>query len=184
MGYSVYYSGEIEIAPPLTEEHAEIVLAFSNNQRTDKTAPIFAAIAASAEPDLPAYTGLFELSEERDLIVPDEFESRHGLRLWLVLLIEHFLAPLGYVLNGEVSWTADESDDLGTIFVKDNAVECIDDLSVNQGHSWSPKHYCDHRLKIMIQELIDSADSAGCSPDLTVVSSKPVDSLREALSRL
>ena len=95
MGYSVYYSGEIEIAPPLTEEDAEIVLAFSNHQRTEKTAPIFAAVAASAEPDLPGYSGLFELSEERDLILPDEFESSHGLRLWLVLLIEHFLASFG-----------------------------------------------------------------------------------------
>ena len=83
MGYSVYYSGEIEIAPPLTEEHAEIVLDFSNHRRTEKTAPIFAAVAASAEPDLPGYSGLFELSEERDLILPDEFESSHGLRLWL-----------------------------------------------------------------------------------------------------
>jgi len=36
----------------------------------------------------------------------------------------------------------------------------------------------------MIQELIDSADSTGCSPDLTVVESMAVDSLREALSRL
>jgi hypothetical protein len=184
MGYSVYYRGEIEIAPPLTEEHAETVLAFSNHQRTVKTAPIFAAIAASAEADLPGHAGLLELSEERDLIVPDEFESRHGLRLWLVLLIEHFLAPLGYALNGEVSWTADESDDRGSIFVKDNAVECVDDLFVNQGPSWSPEHYCDNRLNIMIQELIDSADSTGCSPDLTVVGSKVVDSLREALSRL
>ena len=184
MGYSVYYSGEIEIAPPLTEEHAEIVLAFSKHQRTEKTAPIFAAVAASAEPDLPGYSGLFELSEERDLILPDEFESSHGLRLWLLLLIEHFLAPLGYVLNGEVSWTADEADDRGTIFVKDNAVECVDDLFVNRGPSWLPAHYCDDRLKTMIQELIDSADSTGCSPDLTVVSSKAVDSLREALSRL
>jgi hypothetical protein len=184
MGYCVYYTGEIEIAPALTEEDAEIVLDFSNNRRTEKTAPIFAAVAASAEPDLPCYSGIFELSEERDLIVPDELESSHGLRLWLVLLIEHFLAPLGYVLDGEVTWAADEADDRGSIFVKNNAVECIDDLFVNQGPSWSPKHYCDHRLKTMIQELIDSADSTGCSPDLTVVESMAVDSLREALSRL
>lgn len=142
------------------------------------------SVAASAEPDLPGYSGLFELSEERDLILPDEFESSHGLRLWLLLLIEHFLAPLGYVLNGEVSWTADEADDRGTIFVKDNAVECVDDLFVNRGPSWLPAHYCNDRLKTMIQELIDSADSTGCSPDLTVVASKAVDSLREALSRL
>jgi len=32
--------------------------------------------------------------------------------------------------------------------------------------------------------LIDSADSAGCSPDLTVVASTAVDSLREVFSRL
>jgi hypothetical protein len=184
MGYSVYYRGEIEVAPPLTEEHAETLLAFSNHERTEKTAPIFAVVAASAEPDLPGYSGLFELSDERDLIVPDEFESRHGLRLWLALLIEHFLAPLGYVLNGEVSWTADEADDRGTIFVKDNAVACVDDRIVNQGPSWLPAHYSDDRLKTMIQQLIDSADSTGCSPDLAVVSSKAVDSLREVLSRL
>ena len=184
MGYSVYYSGEIEIAPPLTEEHAETVLAFSNHQRTEKTAPIFAAVAASAEPDLPGYSGLFELSDERDLILPDELESRHGLRLWLVLLIEHFLAPLGYVLNGEVSWTADESDDCGSIFVKDNTVECVNDFCVNPGPGWSPNHYCDDRLKTMIEGLIDSADSTGCSPDLTVVTSRAVDSLRDAISRL
>ena len=46
MGYSVYYTGEIEIAPPLTEEHAETVMAFSNHQRTENTAPVFAAVAA------------------------------------------------------------------------------------------------------------------------------------------
>jgi hypothetical protein len=158
------------------------VLAFSKHERTEKTAPIFAAIAAGAGPDLPGYSGLFELTDKRDLILPDEFESSHGLRLWLVLLIEHFLAPLGYVLNGEVSWTADEADDRGTIFVKDNTVECVDDFFVNQGPSWFPSHYCDFRLKTMIQELIDSADSTGCSPDLTVVASAAIDSIREALS--
>ncbi|HUZ97530.1 MAG TPA: hypothetical protein VMU57_21710 [Edaphobacter sp.] len=184
MGYSVYYRGKIEIVPPLTEEHAEIVLAFSKYERAEKTASIFEAVAASAEPDLPGHAGLFELSEGRDLIVPDESESRHGLRLWLVLLIEHFLGPLGYVLNGEVSWTADDLDDRGCIFVMGNAVECVDDFIINQGPSWSPEHYSDDRLKAIIQELIDSADSTGCSPDLTVVGSKAVDSLREALSRL
>jgi hypothetical protein len=136
--------------------------------------------------DSPAHAGLFELSEGRDLIVPDECESWHGLRLRLVLLIEHFLGQLGYVLNGEVSRTADDLNDRGSTFVKDNAIECADDFIdfiVNQGASWSLENYSDDRLKTMIRELIDSADSKGCSPDLTVVASKVVDSLREALSR-
>jgi hypothetical protein len=106
------------------------------------------------------------------------------LRLWLVFLIEHFLAALGYVLNGEVSWTADDPDDRGCIFVKDNAIECVDDFIANQGPSWSPEHYSNDRLKTMIQELINSTDSTGCSPDLTVVASKAVQSLRQALSHL
>ena len=59
MGYSVYYRGEIGIVPPLTEEHAEIVLAFSKYERNEKTASIFEAVAASAEPCLPAHGGLF-----------------------------------------------------------------------------------------------------------------------------
>lgn len=70
------------------------------------------------------------------------------------------------------------------IFVKGNAVECVDDFSVNQGPSWSPEHHSDDQLMTIIQELIYLADSTGCSPDLTVVASKAVDSLREALSRL
>lgn len=118
------------------------------------------------------------------MTLPDESESRHGLRLWLVLAIEHILEPLGYKLNGDVSWTADEDDDRGTIFVKDNAVETIDDVIFNEGPSWAPEHYVDDRLKKVLHELVDSADNAGCTPDLTVVSAKPVEAIRQALARI
>lgn len=101
-----------------------------------------------------------------------------------MLLIEHFFAPLGYLLNGEVSWDADDVNDRGTIFVKDNLIEDIDDVIVNAGPSWSLDHYADARLKQVIQDLVDSADDAGCSEDLTVVSAKYVAYLREALPKL
>ena len=35
MPYSVYYRGEITISPPLTEEHAAVVLAFSRKEYND-----------------------------------------------------------------------------------------------------------------------------------------------------
>src|ERR1700722_11287582 len=98
MGYYVYYTGEVSVTPPLSDEHAATLIALSRLERTDATNPIFAAIAASEEPDLPGYGGLLEVADEGDLIVPEEGESRHGVRLWLRLLIEHFLRPLGYVL--------------------------------------------------------------------------------------
>ena len=184
MGYSVYYHGEISITPPLSEDHAAIVLAVSNQEETDATRAIFAAIAASPESDLPAYGGLFTISEDRALIVPEEDESRHGLRLCLLQLIEHFFKPSGYVLNGEISWDGDEPDDRGWIFVKENQIEAVDDLIVNAGPSWSPDHYADPDLKQTIQSLVDSADSEGCSNDLTVVSAVSLDALRGLLPTL
>jgi hypothetical protein len=184
MPYCVYYRGEIRINPPLSEEHAAAVLAFSKGEHNPLSEPIFARVAASSEPDLPGYADLFDLSEDRSTILPAEDESSHGLRLWLVLLAQHFLAPLGYVLNGEVSWEASEVHDRGCIFVKDNAVEAEDDVILNPGPSWSPEHYADERLKHLIQNLIDSADNTGCSEDLTVVSRDSVESLRRALTTL
>lgn len=53
MSYPVYYRGEIHIAPPLSEEHAAAVLAFSRKDRTELTEPIFARVAASEEPTCP-----------------------------------------------------------------------------------------------------------------------------------
>jgi len=97
MGYYVYYSGEVCVSPPLREEDTAVVRAFVNLEPTEATQSIFAAIAASAEPDLPGYGGLLEVSEDRASLVPEEDESRHGVRLCLKLLIEHFLTPKGYM---------------------------------------------------------------------------------------
>lgn len=184
VSYSVYYRGEITISPPLTEEYAAVVLAFAKEERNQLTKPIFARIAASPEPDLPGHWNLFDISEDRAAILPDEDESSHGLRLCLMLLVDHYLAPLGYLLNGEVSWDADDANDRGCIFIKDNLIEDVDDVIVTPGPSWSPDHYVDARLKRVIQDLVESADDSGCSDDLTVVSAKCVEYLRAALPKL
>ena len=41
---------------------------------------------------------------------------------WIEYLIENFLAPWGYVLNGEVNWEGEDSDDLGLIVIENNEV--------------------------------------------------------------
>lgn len=56
-------------------------------------------------------------------IVWDEGEKFDAYTEWLKYLIEHFLAPWGYVLSGEVEWQGEDSNDRGTIFVKDTQVE-------------------------------------------------------------
>jgi hypothetical protein len=70
MPYSVYYRGEITISPPLTEEHAALVLAFSRKECNDLTEPIFANIAATPGEDLPAYMDVFDISGDRTTIFP------------------------------------------------------------------------------------------------------------------
>jgi hypothetical protein len=184
MGYEVYYNGEIAVTPPLTESDAAVLRAATRLERTDETRAFFAAVAGGPEPDLPHHAGLLEVSEDREYILPEQDESRHGFRMWLRLLITHYLAPRGYVLNGEVTWEGEERDDCGTIFVEDNQVEAVENLIFNAGPSWAPNRFADDHLKQAIRDLLDSADNTGCSSDLTVVSATEVDMLRIALQTL
>lgn len=184
MGYPVYYDGEIEIAPALTEEHAAIVRDFAKGDRTDLTEPIFAAIAASDAPDLPYSSGLYEVAEDRSGLIPEQDESRHGLATWLRLLAKHFLAPSGYLMNGEVRWTTEQSDDRGSIFIKDNQAEIVEDIIVNPGPSWAPERFADEATFKAIKALVQSADNEGCSSDLTVISAASVTAVQKALPKL
>jgi hypothetical protein len=184
MGYPVYYDGEVHVTPPLTEEDATVLLAVANLEQTNESRAIFASIKASPEPDLPYHSGLLEVSEDRTCIHPESEESRHGLRMWLALLIEHFLAPRRYVLNGEVQWTADDSEDRGWIYVRVNQLELVDDLILNPGPSWSPSPFADEHLKRVIERVLESADSTGCSSDLSVIAANHLDDLRPFFQKL
>jgi hypothetical protein len=177
----VYYNGEIAVTPALTESDAAVLRAVTNLERIDETAAFFAAVASSTEPDLPYHAGLLEISEDREFILPEEDESRHRFRLWLKLVIEHLLAPRDYVLNGEVTWEGEDRDDSGTIFVKNNQVEAVDDLIFNAGPSWTPNHFADDHLKQAIRDLLDSADNTGCSPELTVVAATSLAAVRSRM---
>lgn len=42
---------------------------------------------------------------------------------WLRYLIEHFLQPWGYVLNGDVEWEGEGQGDTGTLVVTNNQVK-------------------------------------------------------------
>ncbi len=55
-------------------------------------------------------------------IVWDGGEKFYDYTEWLRYLIDSFLKPWGYVLNGEVTWQGEDSTDIGKIVVTDNAV--------------------------------------------------------------
>jgi hypothetical protein len=180
MSYDVFYNGEISVTPPMTDVDAAIFEAIVKSEKTDQTKFFFDAIAAMEEPeDEPYYGGLLELSDDNDKIMPEEGESNPGAGKWMRLLAQHFFASRGYSLEGQILWTSDDdADDRGCIFAKGQQVEVVDDKIVNAGPSWARALYASEGVKEAIQNLVDSADSAGCSDDLTVVSAANVEALQ------
>lgn len=62
-------------------------------------------------------------NNEGTAIVWDGGEKFYHYEEWVEYLIEHFLKPWGYVLNGEVEWQGEERDDRGMIVVDNNVVK-------------------------------------------------------------
>ncbi|WP_130425332.1 hypothetical protein [Edaphobacter modestus] len=87
-------------------------------------------------------------------------------------------------MNGEIEWEGSEVDDRGCIYVKDNQMDDVFDLIIYPGPSWSPTTFADIHLKEVIKQLLESADSTGCSPELTVVSAVHLDTLKAIHGRL
>lgn len=59
-------------------------------------------------------------------LIWDGSEKFYDYVEWLQYVIEHFMKRWGYTLNGMIDWHGEDSDDRGTIYVKDNRVEAID----------------------------------------------------------
>lgn len=182
MGYDVYYTGEICVSPPLTEADAAIVTAVLNGRELDAAAVFQSIELACPKPDLPWCTGLLTVSEDRSKLLPEEDDSRHGLVVWLRVVRDHFLDPSGYVLDGSIDFEGEDTEDHGTIFVKDSVIEVVDDVIFNPGPSWEPRHYASPSLKLAVQDLFDSSDDSGFSSDFVVVAAPPVRTLRHLLS--
>jgi hypothetical protein len=52
----------------------------------------------------------------------DGGEKFYNYQEWLEYLVQHFLAPWGFILNGAVRWQGEERDDRGFLYVKNNVV--------------------------------------------------------------
>ena len=63
---------------------------------------------------------------DNNQLVWDEGEKFYEYIEWLEYLIENFFEPLGYVLNGQISWTGEDYDDRGIIAVVNNRVSILD----------------------------------------------------------
>ncbi len=55
----------------------------------------------------------------------DGGEKFYNYTEWLKYLIEHFLKPWGYVLNGSVEWNGEDRGDVGKLVVEDNVLKTL-----------------------------------------------------------
>lgn len=75
-------------------------------------------------------------NERGDAIIWDGVEKFYNYAEWLLYLVDHFMKPWGYILNGEIQWCGEQNDDMGAIYVKDNNIEVYDSEIVTQRPSW------------------------------------------------
>jgi hypothetical protein len=64
-------------------------------------------------------------SADRSAIEWNGGEKFYYYTEWLEYIIEHFLKPWGYVLNGEVAWDGEDRGDIGKIVVDNNSVKAL-----------------------------------------------------------
>lgn len=65
-------------------------------------------------------------NEDGTAIVHDCGEKFYEYKDWIKYLVERFIKPWGYVLNGRIDWWGEDRDDIGRIVIVDNHVEIFD----------------------------------------------------------
>jgi hypothetical protein len=61
--------------------------------------------------------------EDGSALVWNGAEKFYFYEEWLRYLIEHFLAPWGYIVHGQMTWQGEEDEDRGRLIVKENQVD-------------------------------------------------------------
>ena len=62
-------------------------------------------------------------TEDGKFLEWDGNEKFYNYIEWLQYIIGKILIPKGFVINGEVTWSGEEDDDLGKIIVKNNKIK-------------------------------------------------------------
>jgi hypothetical protein len=113
MGYTTDFSGSFKLNKKLDEKMAKFLREFvelrhGGESKYDNTPGIWCG---------------WQASEDNLSIEWDEGEKFYHYNKWMSYLIDNFLQPNGYVLNGTVEWQGESSDDIGKIVIIDNSVD-------------------------------------------------------------
>jgi hypothetical protein len=144
MGYTTDFSGKFDLNKELSPKMVQYLTLFNETRRMQRNVDevfgvegeffVFGGgdFGQDHEPNIvdyneppstqPSLWCQWKPTSDRMGIEWDGGEKFYNYTEWLVYLIHKFLAPNGYVLNGVVEWSGEESGDVGEIFVEDNKV--------------------------------------------------------------
>lgn len=101
--------GEFKLNKPLTEEHREFLANYADEDHEGE--------------DTPSRFCQWIPNDDGTAILWDEGEKFRHFDKWIEYLIDTYLKPWGYNLNGEVVWEGNQVGELGTVRVRGNEVE-------------------------------------------------------------
>lgn len=116
MGFSTIYLRSFTFDHALTPEHAKVLLEFSQTEHEDENRNP----GGNGKPS--TYYCQWIPTEDRMGLEWDKNEKFYFGKEWLVYLIENFIKPWGYKLNGANPWYIDDFDEAGILHVTDNVV--------------------------------------------------------------
>ena len=90
----------------------------------------------SAPAGQPGLWCQWTVSDDGTELLWDDGEKFYDYTEWLEYLVQHFLKPWGYTVNGEVEWEGESGDDLGIIYAKDNRIQAVQSEIVTPKPVW------------------------------------------------
>ena len=145
MGYSTEFNGEFKINKPLDAATYKLLKGLNETRRmarkVDKKYGVEGefyikgkgSMGQDHEPNIidfnkqpitqPSLWCQWVPSTDKERIVWDCGEKFYRYTEWIIYLIDKILKPRGYILNGNVDWQGEDSDDRGTICITNNVVK-------------------------------------------------------------
>ena len=108
---STYFMGEFKLDKPPTAAQVLILKDFAEDRHDGKGSKC------------PGAWCQWVPNANGSAIIWDDGEKFYNYEHWIEYLIDNYLIPWGYKVNGAVTWDGDEAGDQGTIDVIDNIVD-------------------------------------------------------------
>lgn len=177
MGYTTEFTGSLTLNKRLTEEDSKFLKDFNATRRMKRNlegygidGEFFVGIlndyGQDETPDIVDYNSPPStqpslwcnwVPTEDDMGLEwDGGEKAYCMEIWIVYLINRYLEPRGYVVNGEVEAQGEERGDVWTLKVEDNVVKVchVDVISMRKNSVFTEVNYDNApKLAPLVKEL-------------------------------